>query len=65
MIFNDYYIITKYEQAKEDNSIRRSKGKQDVIIIGAIIKSPKRTRPSLGVGMTHMGQTLQMIRFNT
>ena len=39
--------------------------KQDVTIIRAIIKSPNRTRPSLGVGMTHMGQTLQTKRFRT
>lgn len=39
--------------------------KQDVIIIGAIIKSPIQTRSSLGVGMTHMGQTLQTKRFRT
>lgn len=39
---------------------KKLKHKQDVIIIAAIIKPPKRTRPSLGVGMmTHMGQTLQ------
>lgn len=31
--------------------------KEDVIIIGAILKSPKR--PLLMVGMTHMGKTSQ------
>lgn len=37
----------------------------DLITIGAIIKSFKRTRPSLGVGMTHMSETLQTKRFDT
>lgn len=37
--------------------------KQDVI--GAIIKSPKRTSPSFGIRMTYMGQTLHTKRFRT
>lgn len=47
---------------REKEKIRR---KQDVIIIWASKRSPKRTGPLLRVGTTNMGQTLQTKRVNT
>lgn len=58
-----------YERYKQFQSLFANvsiyKYRQDVIVIGAIKKSPKRTRPSFGVGMTYLGHTLQTKRFKT
>lgn len=38
---------------------------QNVISFAAIVKSPKQMRPSLGIGMVNIGQTLRTQRLNT
>lgn len=38
---------------------------QNVILFALIVKSPKQMRPSLGIGMVNIGQTLRTQWLNT